>query len=141
MAAEDRRQQVARLVRQGRLARGLSLAGAAREADIDRGTWTGVEKATRIPRDAQAAAIERVAGLPPGTITDVMAGTGELTPAPVSRREHAYSVIINATREQILAMANAYAEAFGEQAAEAFLLRAAEIRNEAAGGDQAAGQG
>lgn len=52
------------------------------------------------------------------------------------RRQEAASFIVALTRDELVNLANVYAEAFGEQAGEAFLLRAAEIRTAAAEADE-----
>lgn len=75
--------------------------------------------------------IERALQWQLGSMERILAGGEPISGAgPVSpARDEARSVILGATRDELVAMANAYAEAFGEKAGEAFLLRAAEIRN------------
>lgn len=77
-----------------------------------------------------------------GSVDAILAG-GDPSPSkgqqPEGRRQESRSFIVGLTREELVNLADVYAEAFGEQAGEAFLLRAAEIRRDAAAGpdDQA----
>lgn len=77
-----------------------------------------------------------------GSVDAIIAG-GDPTPikgqSTEVRRQESRGFIVALTREELVNLADVYAEAFGEQAGEAFLLRAAEIRRDAAAGadDQA----
>lgn len=70
-----------------------------------------------------------------GSVDAILAG-GDPTPirgqSAEVRRQESRSFIVGLTREELVNLADVYAEAFGEQAGEAFLLRAAEIRRDAA---------
>lgn len=110
--------------------------------------WTGVARAMGMSvqnlariRDGKiavtkeaTAAIERALHWGTGSVEAVLAD-GSPTPLRVptpTRQEQARSIVLAATRDDLVRMANAYAEVFGEEMGEAFLLRAAEIRAEAA---------
>lgn len=140
MAEEEPRQRVARLVKEGRLKLGLSLSAAARRAGVDRATWTGVEKAVRIPRDAQAAAIERAVGLPADTIMSILEGRpspGRESNLPVdpelrkTRRQ-----VITATPEELVSMRQIIEDVMGTAAADEFLRRAIALRSPAPQGGE-----
>lgn len=71
---DEARERLARLVAERRKSISLSVSGAARQAHIDRGTWTGVEKGTRETEEYNYASVERVLGWEPGSIDTVLAG-------------------------------------------------------------------
>lgn len=114
----------------------LSIQQAAQQAGVHRLTWSAWEKGKAQPEEYNYAGIDTALQLQSGTIADVAAGrpfnVAGPKPPPRTRQEQARSVVLNATRDDLVRMANAYAEVFGEAEGEAFLLRAAEIRAEAA---------
>lgn len=135
----EMRQQLGGLLRAARLRTGLSVRAAAKEAGVDRSTWTAAEEATRLPQKHKAAAMAAVVGWGPDSFDEVLADRSpKPPPTPPSReerQEEAHGFIVGLTRDELVRLADIYAEAFGEQAAEAFLLRAAEIRHAAAEAD------
>lgn len=85
-----------------------------------------------------ALAIERGLRWASDSVRRVLAGgepeardVATASPSP-RRQQESRSFIVGLTRDELVRLADIYAEAFGEQAAEAFLLRAAEIRHAAA---------
>lgn len=65
---------------------GLSVSAAARIAQIDRGTWAGVEKAVRLTEQYNFAGIERALQWAPGSIAATLAG-GNPTPQQDGQHE------------------------------------------------------
>lgn len=61
--------------------KGLSIREAARLAGIDRGTWSGVEEATRKQQSPKAAQMERVLGWAHGSFARILAGS---EPTPIA---------------------------------------------------------
>jgi transcriptional regulator with XRE-family HTH domain len=83
-----------------------------------------------------AAGIERALWFAEGSVAAGNPIPVDDPPLPVAaRRQEARGFIVGLTRDELVRLADIYAEAFGEQAAEAFLLRAAEIRHAAADQD------
>lgn len=68
------RQRLAKLVRDARVARNLSVRRAAQEAGVDRATWAGIEDGTRAPRDTSVAGVERVVGWAAGSVDAILSG-------------------------------------------------------------------
>jgi hypothetical protein len=68
------RERLARLVKQGRLAVGLSVRAAANAAGMDRATWTAIEEGTRQTQDRFYVAIERTLRWPPNTMEQIVSG-------------------------------------------------------------------
>ena len=79
METELDRERLGRQVAQRRTHLGLSVSAAARIAQIDRGTWTGIEKAARMTEAYNYAGIERALNWSPGSIAATLAG-GNPTP-------------------------------------------------------------
>jgi transcriptional regulator with XRE-family HTH domain len=65
------RRRLAQLVKQQRQNLGLSVRAAAKNAGVDRATWTGLEEGSRETQDRQFAGIERALDWPPGTIDQI----------------------------------------------------------------------
>lgn len=65
------RRRLAQLVKQQRQNLGLSVRAAAKDAGVDRATWTGLEDGSRETQDRQFAGIERALNWPPGTIDQI----------------------------------------------------------------------
>lgn len=80
-AAETDRQRLGRLVGQRRQALGLSLSEAARQAGVNRATWTGIEQRGTEAEDYTLARVEQVIGWKPGSVQAVLAG-GEPVESP-----------------------------------------------------------
>lgn len=78
------RERLAQAIRTRRLALGLPVQRAAREAGVDRTTWIKAEAAERDIGDHTAAKIERQLGWRPGSIDKIRHGGEpvELPPAP-----------------------------------------------------------
>jgi transcriptional regulator with XRE-family HTH domain len=114
----------------------LSMQKAAELAGVHRLTWRTWEHGDARPQEFNLAGIDKALQLQPGTAAAAMAGRPFMVPQPVppgpARRTKAEGIIVNASRKEIMRLADAYAEALGDQAAEAFLLRATEIRRDAA---------
>jgi transcriptional regulator with XRE-family HTH domain len=129
---ELRRHRVGELVKWARLEGRLSISAAARLAGIDRATWTGVEKATRLPRDTQRAAIEAAVGLPLGTISRLLDGLPpQDSPHGLSDDEpmETRATIMQATPDQLVEMQDMIEEVMGRRTANEFLKRAIELRS------------
>lgn len=69
----DAQARLADLIEKRRLQMGLSTSAAAREARIDRATWSSAEKGARL-RDYNLTAIERVLRWAPGSIEEILVG-------------------------------------------------------------------
>jgi DNA-binding XRE family transcriptional regulator len=67
-------ERLAQLVKQGRLAVGLSVRAAAKAAGVDRATWTAIEEGTRQTQDRFYVAIERTLRWPPNTMGQIVSG-------------------------------------------------------------------
>jgi transcriptional regulator with XRE-family HTH domain len=80
------RGRLAQLVKQQRQSLGLSVRAAAREAGVDRATWTGLEDGSRETQDRQFSGIERALDWPPGTIDRIRRDESALT-MPALRSE------------------------------------------------------
>lgn len=80
------RERLGRQVALRRSHLGLSISAAARIAQIDRGTWTGVEKAARETEEYNHAGIERALQWAPGSIAATLAG-GDPTPQRADQPE------------------------------------------------------
>lgn len=95
---DDLRTRLARMVEDRRKSLSLSISRAAREAGIDRGTWTGLERGSRQTEEYNYAGIERALKWASGSIDDIVAG-GEPTvqqaaaaePAPAGREPESMS--------------------------------------------------
>lgn len=68
------RHKLGELVRQQRQRLGLSIRAAAREAGVDRATWTGLEDGTRATQDRHYAGIESAMRWAPGSIHAITQG-------------------------------------------------------------------
>lgn len=68
------RHELGKLVSQGRQELGLSIRAAARDAGVDRATWTALEEGSRVTQDRHYAGIERALEWPVGTIRAIVAG-------------------------------------------------------------------
>jgi len=66
--------ELGRAIRARRTRLGLSVSAAAREAGLDRGTWTAVENATRQAEQHTYGVIERVLHWQPGSIYEILEG-------------------------------------------------------------------
>lgn len=88
MTSQDptRRRALGDRVRTERELKGLSIREAARLAGVDRGTWYGVEEATRTQQSHKAAQMERVLGWAPGSFNRILTGF-EPTPIPIPEPE------------------------------------------------------
>lgn len=74
------------LMKDRRLALGLSVSAAAKIADVDRATWSKWEKGTAKPFDSNYVNIERALQWPPRQVSGILNGriTGDDdTPSPV----------------------------------------------------------
>jgi len=74
MERGDTDTDLARAIRETRTTLGLSQAAAAREAEVNRGTWKGWELGTRRPYDYNHPTIERTLRWPKGTVDALIAG-------------------------------------------------------------------
>ncbi|MFI5891975.1 hypothetical protein ACIA5D_17880 [Actinoplanes sp. NPDC051513] len=70
----DARQRLADQVRSRRLQLGLSVRAAAEQAGIARGTWIGLEDASRRTAETSYAGIERILQWAPGSVSGVLGG-------------------------------------------------------------------
>lgn len=84
MAPSDaHRALLGRLVREERRGRHVSVRAAAREAGVDRGTWSEVEEGSRTPQDHTASRMEGWLHWGPGSFDKILAeGGGPLPQAP-----------------------------------------------------------
>lgn len=73
MTVDTARHRLARLVRQQRLALGLSVRAAAKKAGVDRATWAGLEDGSRSTQDRHYAGIERALEWATGSIEAILA--------------------------------------------------------------------
>lgn len=84
---DPRRQRLGELVKARRQELALSISKAARAAEIDRATWTGVEKASRDTEEYNYGPIERVLRWERGSVAAVLAGGDPVElPIPQGRR-------------------------------------------------------
>lgn len=79
-ATEPDRGRLGELVSKRRRELGLSISAAARNAGIDRATWTGTERGARRTEAYNFAGIERALTWEPGSIDRILTG-GEPAPA------------------------------------------------------------
>lgn len=81
------RERLGRLVYERRRALGLSIARAARDAGINRATWTAIEDASRDTETYNYGPVERVLGWASGSIDDILDGGEPTLQIPTSVAE------------------------------------------------------
>lgn len=74
MEEMERRDNLARHVRQRRLSLGMSISAAAERAGIDRTTWTNIENSARRLHQHNYAGVERALQWPAGSVELALAG-------------------------------------------------------------------
>ena len=126
------RAQLDTTLNQRRLQLGLRWVAVARRAGMTPQNLNRIRNGEISLSENAAAGIERALEYVAGTLASGNPVPSEDQPKPAAtRRNEARRFIASLTREELVDAANLYAEAFGDEAAEAFLLRAAEIRRDA----------
>lgn len=127
------RADLADKMNQRRLHLGIRWVEVARRAGMSPQNLSRIRRGEISLTEDAAAGIERALRFVAGSVSKGNPVPLDDRPAPTDgRREQAHSIIVNASLNELMAMANAYVEAFDEEAGEAFLRRAQEIRGEAA---------